>query len=287
MMRMNSSSENRSRKTVLALVMLALLGASTVAAWLLVRSREGNVERAHAILATIRQDGLRRYWGLNGETLYYVGRDETGKAVRWQVSMRKPTPDGYKGETYHGNAQSPQMREQWTVSADVSADHYEGILLHRRGALQTRIHLERDSLTVQSGLGGTPVTTALPDNYIPEGLNSLVLQQVARGGAQATFKMIFDQEAVVGGQIHFVQLSLRPQGKNAVQAEFFSFSTTGKTTYFLDGAGQVQKIQMEDVTYERVTRSQFLDEFPQLRNFSWDEDEEEDATSVPGEKIVT
>lgn len=286
MIRMNS--QKRSHKTVLSLVMLLVLGASTATAWLLVRSRAGNIERAHTILTTIRQDGLRKYWGLKRETFYYVGRDKTGQAVAWQVSTRTPTPDGYAGVTFHGDAQSPQMREQWVVSADVSTDRYEGILLGRRGSLQTRIDLDRDVLTVQSGPGGMSVSTAPPENYIPEGLTSLVLQRVARGSEKATFKMIFDQEAVVGGQIHFAQFSVRPLGKGAVQAEFSSFTIAGKTIYQLDAQGQVRQIQTEDVTYDRATRSQFLDAFPSLRNFSWeDNSEENDDTPAGGEKILT
>ena len=249
-----------SRISLLTAVMLVVLALSTAGAWLVQETLGAAARRGARILADIARRGLSHYWGGRSDVRWYLGTDAKGRPHGWRLTTRKADGDYYAGQDILRTAQGT-YQSHWRLAADASEGKYaSGTALLRGAQPDIMIVLTHDRVEVDKGLGPSGVARR-PDSYIPEGAFPVVLSLTAAGGRPAKFKMIIDQVAVIGGQVHFITLVVSPQGADRVRASFTVLGKKPETTiYHLGADGGIEAIEYPDdrLIYKRVEAAKLL-----------------------------
>lgn len=267
-----SESPQRDRTALLGPFMFGLLLVSLGAAYWLVHSRNVPIRRAAAIIREIRTKALPAYWGSEQTTLYYVLRDGEGKALSWLAVSRRggDDDDGYSGTTL-GRAPGKLYLEDWRLLPDASAGQYIssfGTVKSPKTFLLARdisIALSNGQVTVQKA--GLEFTAAAPENYVPEGLSSLVIRLVAERGQKAAFTMIINEQAIINHRIVFAPITMKPQGARRVLFESRSQGQAIIKIYHLDEDGRIVRIEFPDsgINFIRVSAEELIKAFPEAR----------------------
>jgi len=250
--------------------MFGLLLMSLGAAHWLVHSRNVPIRRAAAIIREIRAKALPAYWESEQTTLYYVLRDGEGKALSWLAVSRRGGDDGYSGTTL-GQAPGKVYLEDWRLLPDASAGQYIssfGAVKDPKTFLLARdiaIALGNGQVTVQKA--GLEFTAAAPENYIPEGLISLVIRLVAERRQKAAFTIIINEQAIINHRIVFAPITMKPQGARRVRVESRSRGQAIIKIYHLDEDGRIVRIEFPDsgINFIRVSVEELIKAFPEAR----------------------
>jgi hypothetical protein len=238
----------RHRQLILTGVLLAILGASVLAAWSLMWRRQIPADRGEDILRQIRAKTLPSYWGSKESIRWYLMQDASNRPVGYTVTVRKPTGQGYSGAMLMrmGGA---QQGESWALTAAANKGAYAATL-GGRGMPDTQIVLGNGLVTVTRPWAGNQAqaTTPAPGNYVPEGLMHLVAAEVSRSGTEARFCFTFNPESLVENHVHFTSITMTPQGQDKVHLRSHFIQGEMDETYSFDAKGEVYRID-DNITH--------------------------------------
>lgn len=287
------------RSATIVVFMLAVLVVSVVVAWWISHHRQTAVRRGGEIVAEIRRDGLKKFWGEGTREFFLVRRN--GLDVGWHAALRKPVEGGYRGLDVYMHLASPgaDQWESWTLSDDLRAGTYRAFgpsrLMKDRWA-RTEIALAHGHVTVTetqfalaraSRAGGVAMMremdtftsrAAVGENYLPEGTLPLVLRQVGEHQVTASFKIILNEmppmptasgewetrfgsiRAEFGGQETLANPApTRTTVVTAVRGGF-GHDSTERTYWSQDGT--LQRLTAGPMEFVRVDQAELLKVFP-------------------------
>ncbi|MFB3892967.1 MAG: hypothetical protein ACE15C_13190 [Phycisphaerae bacterium] len=239
---------SHSQRSLLAVVMLVILLACVAAAWWLSQTRNAGP----SIIDEMRRTGLRKLWGPDGRTDFYVLADAGGQPLGWWAVSRWPTDDGYAGETFvrtESRAQIDSPVETWKLSDDARQGQYTGASIVGRTVLSTSIALADGEVVVAHKYKGVKVDAQdrAPANYIPEGSLDLVVRLVQQQGREARFAMLFDTRALAAedgrAAVTFTPVRMVPQQGGAVRMEFQTEEGSQVSVFHIDAEGRVDKVE--------------------------------------------
>lgn len=197
----------------------AVLLAAMLAAWLIGLGPRRRVRAAEDILASVRSQGLAKYWPEKLHTQWYlVYSGQAPTPVGWRAAVRGRTEaDLFFGLTLMVTADHYDA-EIWALNSDATASDYEARtgVLTRLGINEKwdmKISLRNGVVTVKPNDGGRGAThSPAAKNYLPEGTWELAISQVAarRGGAH--FEGVFNSSPNYEDQVEFVTVRLRCTG---------------------------------------------------------------------------
>jgi len=264
-------------------ILLATLLVSVAAAWWLTQTRGKSQRVAKQILADLRAGGLGQTWGKEPSRLLLIGRDAKGKPVAWRVYLRDRTEQGYAGQMLDRFA--PAIAgARWTLTEDASVGDYRSDVRAdvRAAGGSTMVALRQGRITIIESRGtlGRRASAGVPDNYIPEGMRSAVMWEVARRGEEATFATTYDGKSIADARVQFATITMTPQGPRTVRV--------GKAAvYEFDEAGEVSRIDDAlGITYVRVGVEELFKTFPEARRLMPETDdasEEANTQSTPAQ----
>jgi len=255
-------------------ILLATLLAVTAAAWWVTQTRGKPQRVAKRILDDLRAGGLSRTWPQEEHRLLFVVKDARGKPVGWRVYLRGRTENGYAGRTIDRFAPA-FASARWTLSESASQGEYHSQYVPPEGG-STVVTLQQGRITIAESRGpiGHRATAEAPDNYIPEGMRSAVMWEVARRSEEAAFVMTKDGESFADGQVHFVAITMAPQGPRKVRLGQVAI-------YEFDDAGDILRIEhsTSGVEYARVDAEELVKAFPETRSLLVKTDEPSEGTT--------
>ncbi|MCJ7545100.1 MAG: hypothetical protein MUP47_11175 [Phycisphaerae bacterium] len=254
------------RRSVLSLVLLAILGTSVLAAWALVELSQAPVARAQDILGRIRRETLAHYWPSEASTRWYLIQDRNGRAVGYVVYMRRPSPDGFSGVVVH-RLGDEHHGESWGLDPAATQGVYVATV-GGRPLPDTQILLRDGQVTVirpQPARTEQAVEPA-PGNYIPEGLAHLVIAEVAKTSAKARFCLVVNAESIAGSQLRFTPVTMSPQGTGRVRVRTDFLEGVSEEVYHLDAKGEVFRIddQTTGATMRLIDLHSLARDFPEV-----------------------
>jgi hypothetical protein len=250
------------QRSLLAIVMLAIMLGCVAWAWYIVQSRTVLPENnAKAILAEIRSRKLKFYWGDQPQWQYYVVHNNKGQAVGWQAMSNTPVQDGYAGSMWENSGR----QELWKINEAATVGNYLGQLTLRDERI-VQIRLDKQAVTVKWIQDGTEISKAPPaeppDTYIPEGLMPLVIRLVSQTGQTATFHTILNSQSIHQGHVNFATVRMEPVGKTVNVQTFGLMGTSSKSLYMLDDKGAIASIHEGEYMVERTTLEDLLKVWP-------------------------
>jgi len=256
------------RKSLLSVIMLAVLAASVVAAWLVIAPSSKLTKAGTEVLEDIRSKGLGKFWGKQEVDIWMLGYSREGELLGWRNFTRRPFPGGYEGTQLRASRQVELVRENWKVSEDGSFSSYEGASRTVTGRSTTLIQLKEGKVTVSKpAISSRTFSSPAPENYIPEGLNHLAYELALRVGKPARFCIVFNATATRGSGVNFTPVLLSTEGPDSVALT--SAQSGGKMVFSFDGDGFIASIEetVSGVVYNRATAQQVLTHFPEARLF--------------------
>jgi hypothetical protein len=252
---MTALAQERPRSGLLAVVMLGLLVAALAAAWLVSASLTNARLRAAQLLEELRAHGLAAYLGEHPTEEWYRAAAPDGRRW-WVVHLVQPAQGQYGGVTLHGYrpAHQPLMvdAEVWQLTAAADAGKYLG---YRPQGDAIEIRLMDGEVTIDN-----QVTSKAPDNYVPEGLLPLMVRLAARQSHKLVFSSVVNDRAVVGREVRFVPVTLKPESDSRVEMDFGA----AQRDYQFDQSGELVKWVEQGITYSRTSRQAVQREEPAL-----------------------
>lgn len=272
----------RRRPAVLAGLMVAVLLLSVgLAAWI-ARGRSRPVRRGAEIVEHIRQRRLSAFWPREKQTFWYLSYGRSGRPRGWWLAERRATGDGFAGRRVW-RAGSQIHREAWKIDDGAVVCEYQASssLIERaspgrvpvlRQVSATAITLRGRKVTVRrEALGvGQAATGEAPDNYLPEGISPLAYHLTIAGEEPATFAMIFNQQAVLGGRVQFASAKVAPQGSRKLGVTYSTLRGSSSDRITVDENGQVESSEGLDTgeSYRRVPQEEVMKAFPEAVLFA-------------------
>jgi len=232
---------------MLAVIMLAVLVAAVGAGWWLSVSRRSDPQAGRDVLASIRGRRLRAIWGDEPVTIWYLERRSDGVPIGWSMVRRIRLEDGRYAGTRVRRIGSMKSVESWILDDAARTGQYaateseliqlpgQPMPIERRGP-KTEIRLREGQVTVQRSTGRQTRTVSgpAPENYIPEGLTSLVMFEAVVRGQKTTFSILENSRAIVRGKLAFSTVTAAPEGRRVLRARFdnvdeiMAFDETGQ-----------------------------------------------------------
>jgi len=277
-----SGQSAAARQALLALLLTAVLAAAAGAAWLLQEIAQRRVDKAAAILKQIRSSKLSLYWPDRRQTDWYLIQQGT-TVLGWRAIVREGSGGGFRGwEVEFRHSQSGAVEHEiysaWKLNADATDGNYESRVQRPGQPTQlTRIRLqepasEADQATVEviQPNFGKKAQSPEPRNYIPEGVLRLAIRLVAEGGADAQFKMVFDDIPNTHKVVEFGSVRISHEGRgrtgegkpiHRVRAHYRGW---GKHCweYELDESGKVISIIAGNVRWVAASAADMTKRFP-------------------------
>lgn len=245
-------------------IMLAVLAASTGAAWWVSQNRGTAAQRGADIIRKIRNETLREYWKPEPVTTAYLITDRKGRSAGWEISTRRGTPYGYAGSTWSRGADTLYL-EKWQVHADASRSKYEARALPDADYPPITINLAEDQVTVQIGGHRTGILASAqaPSNYIPDRVLAVVVRLAAGLDRKLAFKMIFNENAIRDGRVQFISVTMTPQPPASVVMRFDQHTRI----YRLDSYGRIVRIEHPGtgIVYTMSSVKELSERFPEVR----------------------
>ncbi|KPK86258.1 MAG: hypothetical protein AMJ81_01715 [Phycisphaerae bacterium SM23_33] len=207
------------QRAILGVLMLGLLLATVGAAWLLESSSSRRVRAAAEILAEIRKEGLDSFWPAELEVHWYLAQKDK-RIIGWRAAAAGRSQNGdFLGVDVdmQGRRQDP-VCEQWRLNADATEGAYTALVRTPLGYRpDTDITLQRGSVkVVQHNLPNyqrLQARSPAPENYLPEGLLEPVVRRVAAAGADAQFRLVFNDQPNPGGVVQYGSYRIRHLGR--------------------------------------------------------------------------
>ena len=255
---------NRANRSLLAVVMLAVLAVTVGGAWLMTYRVRRRVSAGARIMREIRRRGLGEFWSdslVIDWYLTYAG--DRPDPVGWRAALRGPTGDGgFAGLSIHtyGNGYA---YEQWRLNADATQGFYQaGTAAGRRRQDDTHVRLQDGGVTVwtlgdQRGDG----TATAPPEYLPEGCVRLAVRRTARLGREAQFAIVYNEMINRQGRVRLGRVRLDPEaGDDEGAAD--RVREDAEHVYRLNADGRIEAIIAGDTRSRLVDREQVLAHFP-------------------------
>lgn len=277
-------STRRPRFALIAVLMFALLALATLSAWLIVQRRSGPHMRGAELVEQMRSEGLSAWWDRSPHSQWFLIR-RNGEVIGWDVRLRLPLGDGgfegLKLRIFRAQERSGGSWEYWQLNADATSGEYlSGDLAFGEGRLvtstNTSIVQEEGAIQTEqsSQVGPRRSKAEVPENYIPEGTLPLVRRLVAEEGAEAAFRMVFNEQLPQGSRTTFgvVRMNGRsPSEQERAQDAAYAVenvlitldgSDSGET-YLLDEQGRTVGIVAERIRIDAVSAAEVAAEFPE------------------------
>ena len=265
------------RRSLLALIMLAILVAAVGAGWWLSVSRRSDPQAALDVLNSIRRRGLRAIWGDEQVTSWYIER-RSDDIIGWCVITRERLEDGPYVGTRVQRIGPIISEESWVLDDAARTGRYaatESELIQLQGqpmqigkrGPKTEITLREGQVLVKRVAGRQTRTASgrAQDNYIPEGLTSLVMFETAGLGRKTTFAMLENSRAIAGRKLNFSTFMAAPEGRRVIRANF------GKAdqVWAFDETGQLLRTSHPDLGWwsEKSSAAVVVESFPEAKLF--------------------
>lgn len=266
------------RNNFRSLVLLALLGVCAAAAWLMAWHKSSPSREGQDILATIRQKGIKSYWPQNVQRRewFLIRRGE--KIVGWEMEYRQAGPDraggGFERQTNTAAGQE-RISARWKLTNNTEQGQYQSQSVKfsrmKASVTEAKIALQEGRLEVLQNNNGAHYasTTPVTENYLPEGVMSIAIHEVAKRKTQARFDMVEDEsypEESQGGQTPLYSFELRYIGQDTrtggAMVETF-FRGGGSWVTVVDDEGNVLRRFGENVEFTPATRVEVQKHFPE------------------------
>lgn len=248
-------------------------------AWVMAWHKGAPTREAQAILAAIQGRGLLDSWSKDTEPQrwYLVLRE--GKVIGWEMEFHQAQPSGAAGgEVSKQVVPSGQilLTAQWKLSNDAKQGEYRSrqvaLKLPRPVVVEAGIELHEGNLRVDQNINGKRFSSSgrAPENYLPEGLMTLAIREVARRKTHARFLMVRDgypPEQPQGGQPKLHPFSLRYLGADEQTGGarvVFSLADGqgGEQTLILNKEGKVVRREAGKRQFVATTGQEVLRLFP-------------------------
>jgi hypothetical protein len=204
------------RDAAVAVAMLAALGATVGAAWLLVYVNEGPARLGAELVDQIQSRRLEAFWQGTRQEYWYSDVDT------WSYRLRFRTDEGtWLGVTVH---EEGRVWEVWTLDSEATTGKYVagtyGPTAGLGGGIDVKTdtvieydhgHISADQL-IHSPNRRTKSAGDAPDNYVPEGTLRLARRLVAKRDAPAAFQFIANTLLPFGNTPRFVSVRYTPAG---------------------------------------------------------------------------
>jgi len=260
------------QRAALAVLMLLVLVLTAAGAWWLESAAARRVRAGARLLGAIRKDGLRACWPEKLRINWYILRDGTEPAG-WRVVVAGWTGDAKVVGLNLDVLSDRVASEKWLLNADATEGAYIAVERGSKGASETNIDLAEGLVKVVQN-GRRVARSPLPRNYMPEGLFEPVVRRVAATGADAQFKMVFNERPNVAGIVEFGTFRIRHQGrgKAADGQTTDRVRVTGvrggkrRTIYYdLDPKGNCLRVHYGDgnLNWRRASREEVGKQYPQ------------------------
>ncbi|MBN1942478.1 MAG: hypothetical protein JW849_04200 [Phycisphaerae bacterium] len=273
------------RKNFRSLVLLAILGVCSAVAWVLAWHKGAPARDAREILSAIRRQGIKHYWPQNArqQRWFFIRRE--GNVVGWEMHHRQAGADGaIGGFVRRENAPHKQVRlsSRWRLSNDAEQGEYHSqqVVLQppQVKVTEAAIELRDRNLQVNQNIDGAGFssTTAIPENYLPEGLMTLAMREVAQRQGRAQFKMVLDNQKPsppTGGQTPLFSFELRYVGQDpstgGAKVET-SFGRENPWITILDANGEMIRRYEGNTEFSPATFEEILQRFPDAAEYAPD-----------------
>jgi hypothetical protein len=246
------SPPSQPRPGLVSLVLLGVLLLTVGGAWLVVRfyfsaSREGAV-----ILEDMRKQGLHALWPQKRYVARFARKAPGGAVLARITSTRQPSAGAFGGtETFEAAStavrETGNVKETWAVSDDLTEADYRADYFTR--SFSVRIVLNKGRVSFQGSNMAQAVATDAPANYMPEGLESLVVRQVAQRGTKASFQSIANENSFGAKNIVMLRMKMIPVSRQEVRCEVSGGASSYEITFHLDAAGEVTRIDYPDGSF--------------------------------------
>ena len=251
-----------------------VLAVTVGGAWLLVAAPGRRVRAAEDILQEIRAAGLGRYWPAEPTIDWYLIRNDS-KALGWEAHVRAGSDDGsFVGMNLHVIGATSAI-ENWALNADATQGKYLAVeRAGRRILAHTKITLADGQVNVLQPMHREPPGTfkaasPAPANYLPEGMYELVISQVAAKGADAQFKLVFNERPNDYDYVDYGTLRYRALGEGPDRKVHVSGKRMGEeyaTIYTLDAKGRIAEVSVASgIRHVRADIEQIVKLFPDAR----------------------
>jgi hypothetical protein len=251
-------------RVLLGLIMLGVLVLSTALAWFVGYVHASPARRGENLMAELYSQGVDPA-DLREESYYEVTPTSNGRAIGWFARLTEGD-ETIRGVTLHASAGRRPTVELWTLGNDLREGLYQAReLVGRQATLTTRIALSGDQMSVEmfDGPGRAAATAQRPDNYIPEGLMTLVAARVAQSGEPAAFKIILNEAAIDAGRLYFADVQMTPRGQRRVEVQIMAVGQRISSLYQFDEQWRMEWRQIGPLKYRRVDLEQLVQIDPQ------------------------
>jgi hypothetical protein len=270
------------RKNFRSIVLLAILGVCATAAWVLAWHKSAPAREAQEILAEIRRNGIKSYWPDDAirQQWFFVYRGDN--VVGWEKEYHQAGSDHIAGcveKRWNNDKGQVRISSRWRLSNNAEEGEYQSkyeIFSSPHPIFETIIVLRNRNLQVFQNIKGAHFTSTrkIPENYLPEGLSSLVIREVARRRGHGRFEMVLDDihpEQLQGGQTPLFPMELRyvgvdPDTGGAKIEE--SLDPKNSWTIVLDAAGNVLRRDQGNTRTMPVSYETVLKKFPAAAEFA-------------------
>jgi hypothetical protein len=275
------------RKNFRSIVLLAILGVCSAMAWVLAWHKSAPARNAQEILAAIRRRGIKTYWPENArhQQWFLIYRDE--KITGWEMEYHQAGSNGAVGGFVRQNDLSTRqvrISTRWRLSNNAEKGDYQSQHVAwnppQAEVGEAKIELRDRNLQVVQNINGKRYSSsaAAPENYLPEGLMSLAIREVAQRRSHARFEMVQDAQPPAqskGEKTPLFSFELRYVGQDshsggAMVEESYDPKHTWITV--LDDAGNVLQRNQGNIKCVPVPHQTVLQHFPAAAEFAGDDE---------------
>ncbi|MBN1555818.1 MAG: hypothetical protein JXA11_13835 [Phycisphaerae bacterium] len=269
------------RKNFRSLVLLALLGVCSTAAWVLAWHKSAPARDGRDFLESLRQRGVKSWWPANGRRQHWFLVYRQGTVVGWEMDYRQASANGTIGGMIR-RTQDTRLSSRWRISNDIQEGDYQSqfvkLQLPHPESVEATIELRGDRLQVLQVIDRVRYSSAtkIPDNYLPEGLMLPAMREVVRRQGKARYEMVADDHPPSrqdGGTTPLFSFQLRYLGADASTggAMVETFYGAGEPLItILDADGEVIRRRQGNTDFQPATREAILQLFPEAAQYAMD-----------------
>ncbi len=282
---MNDTAEmsGKNRKSLRVLILFTIFALCVAGAWWMSRHRGSTLLEGKSVLAEIRQEKLKAFWGEEESTQWFLVRNGA-QNIGWLVQYRKLRPDG----SYEGgymkiilSAQGPRrITSRWILNNEATHGVYVsdesvlgqvntnlGVRMLKQPLVAARIEMNEGKLNVIQRIKGADFRSSadIPEGYVPEGTMDLVSYIVARRKTRAKFRMIVDSLGSSENQTAFVTVDIQYSGMKPLSPEGLAVIVkigNGEQLCFFDKTGKLEKQVADEISEVAVSEAEVVLAFP-------------------------
>jgi len=266
-----SGKPSQPRRSLLAALTGLVLAATVGGAWLLVASAGRRARAAEEILQEIRSRGLAKLMPEKPTIRWYLVHGDSGP-VGWRAQATgRIDQASFVGVDMQVVAATSAV-ENWTLSADATQGEYLAVeRIRGRMLSRTEIAMANGRVKVLQAFPREPpgvfhAASPAPPNYLPEGLHELVISQVSARGADAQFKLVFNERPNHFGYVDYGTLrfqALTGGAGRSVRVSGARGREKHASVYTVDSAGQIREVSMGTTRLTPANTQQVIRLFPE------------------------